>query len=263
MTVFSERRYPVWLIVITAVALLSLALYLVRPIKSLTLPEDGRFIGIMAMKGADDIPFLLDVSREKGTMGITFFHQDMQSYAGELKRAPSLWSYVVRAPELSLFGQSYLLTGNVADSDQAHGFLTNYRGHPAGTWDVTRVHQVTSVDKQVALSYVTTWKQSQELSKLRAKEETELALVEAEDQRLKETLERQAAIQTEGGRKLARARRELDEKTLAKKKVVTDLNILRGRVVLAQRLSPQGKFVALSRQSLKDEAAWFFKGCTP
>lgn len=260
MTVFSERRYPVWLIVITAVAVLSLALYLVRPIKSLTLPDDGQFIGIMAMKGADDIPFLLDVSREKETLGLTFFHQDMQSYVGELRRAPSLWSYVVRAPELFLFGQSYLLTGNVADNNRAHGFLTNYRGHPAGTWDVTRVKRVASVDNQVALSYVTTWKQSQELSKLRAKEEGELADVEAEEQRLKETLVRQAAIQTEGGRKLARARRELDEKTLAKKKVVTELSVLRGRVVLAQRLSPQGKFVALSRQSLKEEAAWFFKG---
>jgi hypothetical protein len=260
MTVYSEKRYPVWFIVVVSITTLLITLYAVRPINSLVLPKDGTYIGSLSMSGLDEAPFLAEIDRSKNILQMTFFHRDISPQKNDLVVTPSLFGTSFKPPRILIFGKEYNFTGNSVSQDDAKGYLSSDRGQSVGHWYLRKVAYLPTVSKDTASSYVTTWKQSQELLKLKTKENHEYALLKTDQQKLKEILAQQSAIQVEGGRKLARARRELDEKSLAKKKTTAELSVLRGRIILAQKLSPQGKFLALSRISLKEEASWFFQG---
>ena len=57
MSVFSDKQYPVWFIVVAAVTTLVIALYAVRPLRTFTSPEGEKYVGGITIDGLDEIPF--------------------------------------------------------------------------------------------------------------------------------------------------------------------------------------------------------------
>ena len=258
MSVFSDKQYPVWFIVVAAVTTLVIALYAVRPLRTFTSPEGEKYVGGITIDGLDEIPFLVSFDKSSQSANFIFFDEHIPVQTIAINSMGSLLGTVKKPLPVTLYGRQYELTG-VGGVSSIKGRVTGERGVLLGRWYAHEAQQMAATDTPKIASNVVTWKQSQELMKLKTKEEKDLNELNDEQQKLKETLIQQASIQTEGGRKLARAKRELDDKTLFHKKITNDLTLTRGRIVLVQKISPQGKFLSLSRQSLKDEAQWFFE----
>ena len=257
MNDYRERTYPAWLIFLVSISgLCFVLLYVSRPISFPDL-EPGDYLGEARIE-SQEIPLLIRVTKDPSVEGVflsnakdTFFKQPL-----EINHVP-FFTKTFRPVNIPFGGQTIKLHGAIVKDNGVEGVFSKVDGTKLGTLSASKVQSQQMGERDV--SSLTVWKQFQELSRLRAIEQEKLDVETDEQKRIREIIQAKKLIVDEGTRILGASQKLLDEKNTARKKLEAEVQVLRGRVVLAQRLSPQGKFVTLSRQSLRAESDWFLR----
>ena len=263
MSFFSEKQIPTWAIITGGIVVIVVTLAAVSLPKTFPRLKSGSYLGVAhiadAGQPAQEIPFMISVAGDEDSVSIQTFTASVE--APQLQHLIKTYRFLrtaVNPITFPLGSDRFHLIGRLTDDlgKAAGKIVSNDNSYAVGTWSITPIEPATSDTNRLRTSG-TMWKQVQELTKIRDAEDQHGANQKDEISRLQQTLTTQLEIKREGEKKLALSIKAVDEAATKKKKLDTELQVLRGRIMLAQKLSPQGKFYALSRRAFQNEARWF------